>query len=191
LRGDLDAIIRRAMRLNPSERYPTAARLAADLEAWMSNRPISLHAGERGYVAKLWLRRHWQVVAIASAATIAVVAALGVSLWQRSNAIDVAEAAVMRSANLVARLPSLADANSEPALTIRLHHAQLLRATGRAAESLKELDQIAPAISNVHGASSSNHKALLLARVAALEDLGRDEEAKKIAAQAAAISDRR
>jgi eukaryotic-like serine/threonine-protein kinase len=191
LRGDLDAIIRRAMRLNPSERYPTAARLAADLEAWMSNRPISLHAGERGYVAKLWLRRHWQVVAIASAATIAVVAALGVSLWQRSNAIDVAEAAVMRSANLVARLPSLADANSEPALTIRLHHAQLLRATGRAAESLKELDQIAPAISNLHGASSSNHKALLLARVAALEDLGRGEEAKKIAAQAAAISDRR
>jgi serine/threonine-protein kinase len=190
LRGDLDAIIRRAMRLNPAERYPTAARLAADLEAWMSNRPISLHAGERGYVAKLWLRRHWRVVAIASAATIAVVAALGLSLWQRDDAIATTQAALQRSANLVARLPSIADANSEPSLTIRLHHAQLLRATGRPIEALKELDQIASAISSVHGATSSNYKSFLLARAAALRDLGRTQEAEKNAAQAAAISDR-
>ena len=191
LRGDLDAIIRRAMRLNPAERYPTAARLAADLEAWMSNRPISLHAGERGYVAKLWLRRHWRVVAIASVATIAVVAALGLSLWQRDDAIATTQAALQRSANLVARLPSIGDANSEPSLTIRLHHAQLLRATGRPIEALKELDQNASAISTVHGATSSNYKSFLLARAAALRDLGRTQEAEKNAAQAAAISDRR
>ena len=101
LRGDLDAIIRRAMRLNPAERYPTAARLAADLEAWMSNRPISLHAGERGYVAKLWLRRHWRVVAIASVATIAVVAALGLSLWQRDDAIATTQACLLYTSRCV------------------------------------------------------------------------------------------
>ncbi|HPT58096.1 MAG TPA: tetratricopeptide repeat protein, partial [Casimicrobium sp.] len=85
---------------------------------------------------------------------------------------------------------SIADANSEPSLTIRLHHAQLLRATGRPIEALKELDQIASAISTVHGATSSNYKSFLLARAAALRDLGRTQEAEKNAAQAAAISDR-
>jgi len=188
LRGDLDAIIRRAMRLNPAERYPTAARLAADLEAWMSNRPISLHAGERGYVAKLWLRRHWRVVAIASVATLAMVAALGVSLWQRSQAIDVSEAALKRSAKLVERLPSLTNTHAEPGISVLLNHAELLQATGRPKEALKVLDHVSPWIAETSGNQSAAYAQLLTIRAAAWSDLGEHGEARATAAEAASKS---
>jgi eukaryotic-like serine/threonine-protein kinase len=88
LRGDLDEIIRRAMRLSPEARYPTAAALATDIDAWLSGRPTSLHAGDRAYHAKLWLKRHWYLVTVATAAVIVLLVTLGASLWQRQAALD-------------------------------------------------------------------------------------------------------
>ncbi len=187
LQGDLDAIIRCAMRHAPAERYPTAAKLAADIDAWMSNRPTSLHPGERGYAVRLWLRRHWHGVAMASAATIAVVGALGLSVWQRSEAIKTTEAALQRSANLVARLPSMTDINAEPGISVRLNHALLLQATGHSHEALQLLDRLAPAVTQANGNTSATYRRLLIARAAAFNDLGKFGEARANAAQAAAI----
>lgn len=93
LPGDLDAIIRRAMRLAPEDRYPTAASLAADLDAWMTARPTSLHAGDRAYAARLWLKRHWLQVGAAGLVIAGVLAALGFGLWQRNSAALDARAA--------------------------------------------------------------------------------------------------
>lgn len=87
LRGDLDAIIMRAMQQLPEKRYPTATALAADLDAWMSQRPTSIHAGDRTYATRMWFKRHWRFAAIVSLALTMVIAALGVSLWQRYEAV--------------------------------------------------------------------------------------------------------
>ncbi len=87
LRGDLDAIISRAMQQFPENRYPTAAALAADLDAWMSQRPTSIHAGDRTYATRLWFKRHWRFATIISLALTTVIAALGLSLWQRHVAV--------------------------------------------------------------------------------------------------------
>ena len=87
LRGDLDAIIMRAMQQFPEKRYPTAAALAADLDAWMSQRPTSIHAGDRTHATRLWFKRHWRFATLMSLALTTVVAALAVSLWQRNDAM--------------------------------------------------------------------------------------------------------
>ncbi|MBL8311983.1 MAG: serine/threonine protein kinase [Burkholderiales bacterium] len=97
LKGDLDAIIQRAMRLAPAERYPTAAALAADLDAWMTGRPTSRHAGDRGYAMRLWLQRHWRFTALATVATLGIVGALAASLWQRHDARSTAHDAEQRA----------------------------------------------------------------------------------------------
>lgn len=90
LHGDLDAIIAKALRKAPAERYATASAFAADLDAWLRHAPISIRAEDRSYRARLWLRRNWALAALATVAATAVVIGLGVSLWQRSEAIAAA-----------------------------------------------------------------------------------------------------
>ena len=86
LKGDLDTIIAKALRKSPTERYATATAFAADLDAWLAQTPISIRAEDRSYRSKLWLRRNWKLAALASTAAAAVVAGLGVSVWQRGEA---------------------------------------------------------------------------------------------------------
>jgi serine/threonine-protein kinase len=40
LGGDLDAIVRKAMQLNPQARYPSVEAMAADLERWLTGHPV-------------------------------------------------------------------------------------------------------------------------------------------------------
>lgn len=89
--GDLDAIIAKALRKSPAERYLTATGFAADLDAWLAQTPISVRAEERSYRTRLWFRRNWKLAAVGSVALVAVLVGLGVSLWQRNIAL--AEAA--------------------------------------------------------------------------------------------------
>ncbi len=49
LRGDLDAIVRQATRLDPARRYPAASVLLQDIEAWLDGRPVAARAGDRWY----------------------------------------------------------------------------------------------------------------------------------------------
>jgi eukaryotic-like serine/threonine-protein kinase len=97
LRGDLDNIIRRAIRLNASERYPTAAALAADIEAWMSARPISLRASDRMYAARLWMKRHWRLIGLVSLGLALLLVSIGWSIRQRQIALTELEAAQEQS----------------------------------------------------------------------------------------------
>ena len=63
LRGDLDAIVARACALDPAQRYPSVEALAADLRRSRSHQPVQAREGERIYVARRFLRRHWQATA--------------------------------------------------------------------------------------------------------------------------------
>ena len=86
VRGDLDVIIAKSLRKSPTERYTTASAFAADLDAWLAQTPISIRAEDRSYRSKLWLKRNWKLAALAGTAAAAVVAGLGVSVWQRGEA---------------------------------------------------------------------------------------------------------
>jgi eukaryotic-like serine/threonine-protein kinase len=109
LRGDLDEIIRRAMRLAPEARYPTAAALAADIDAWLSGKPTSRHTGDRGHAARLWFKRHWYLVTVVATSLVVLLAVLGMSLWQRKAALEEA----MQAREEAVRLQRVNDAVAE------------------------------------------------------------------------------
>lgn len=89
-KGDLDAIISKALRKQPDERYATSTAFAADLDAWLTRSPISIRAEDRGYRWRLWFKRNWKAAALGAAAAVLVATGLAVSLWERSNAVNAA-----------------------------------------------------------------------------------------------------
>ena len=84
---DLDAIVMKAIRAEPHERYRTADKFAEDLRAWLDRRPVSARQGESWYRARRQLRRHW---ALATAGTIAA-SGLVVGLVVARSERDVAQ----------------------------------------------------------------------------------------------------
>jgi WD40 repeat protein/serine/threonine protein kinase len=67
----LDAICCQAIALRPVDRYPTALALAADVEHWLADEPVTAYSEPWRDRARRWLSRH-QTVMTAAAATVAV-----------------------------------------------------------------------------------------------------------------------
>ena len=77
---DLELILARALEREPAERYPSAAAMADDLEAFLEHRPISVAARGWPARARMWLRRHRQRVAL-GATLLALTALLLTAQW--------------------------------------------------------------------------------------------------------------
>ncbi len=177
LRGDLDAIISRAIRLAPDERYPTAAAFAADLDAWMSLHPTSRHARDRTHASRLWFKRHWKLTSVVATSLISVIAALGLALWHRDVALTTAEVAIRQLDAVMAQLPALASPDAEATLSAQRQHAELLLRVGRPTDALKRLDDMALLTLAKHGKDGAMYSKLQAARARALTALGRHAEA--------------
>jgi tetratricopeptide (TPR) repeat protein len=59
VRGDLDAVITRALDRDAARRYPTAADLASDIRRFLGNFPVRARRPTRMYVARKFAQRHW------------------------------------------------------------------------------------------------------------------------------------
>ena len=86
LEGDVDAIISRAIRIDPADRYRTMEAFVADLQRWVERRPIAARREDRSYRTRLWLRRNWLPVGLGATLFIALVTGLAISLWQYQRA---------------------------------------------------------------------------------------------------------
>src|ERR1700733_5357269 len=75
LDSDLEAILLKALRKEPQERYLTAEQLAADVQAHLDGRPVSARRGTLQYRAGKFVRRNR--LALAAAALLAVTLAAG------------------------------------------------------------------------------------------------------------------
>jgi len=64
LRGDLDAILNKALRLRPEDRYASATAMAGDLRNALAGAPVTARRGERTYYARKFVRRHRAAVAV-------------------------------------------------------------------------------------------------------------------------------
>jgi len=88
LRGDLDAIVLKALRREPEERYATAGEFWADVQRHLEHRPVLARGGARFYLARRFVRRY-RVLVLATAAVFAtLVAGLGGTLWQAHRAVQ-------------------------------------------------------------------------------------------------------
>jgi hypothetical protein len=86
LHGDLDAIVAKALRPEPTHRYATVEALKLDVERALSGSPVAAREGARLYVLGRMLRRYrWAAAAIA-AVFISLAAGLGVAAWQAERA---------------------------------------------------------------------------------------------------------
>jgi tetratricopeptide (TPR) repeat protein/tRNA A-37 threonylcarbamoyl transferase component Bud32 len=77
LRGDLDAIISRAVRAVPAERYATAQALQDDLQRYLAREPVHARRGAALYRLRKFVARN----RVAAAASIAIVVSLSVGLF--------------------------------------------------------------------------------------------------------------
>jgi len=77
LRGDLETILRKALKKNPSERYASVAAFADDLRRYVDHQPIGARPDTVSYRAAKFVRRHWQAVTVAAIVVLAFVATIG------------------------------------------------------------------------------------------------------------------
>jgi serine/threonine protein kinase/Tfp pilus assembly protein PilF len=73
LRGDPDAIVLKALEKDRKRRYATPLELAADLERYLRNEPVTAHAPSAAYRARKYIRRHRLGVAVAGAGALLLV----------------------------------------------------------------------------------------------------------------------
>jgi len=86
LDADLEAILLKALRKEPQERYLTAERLADDLHAYCEGRPVAARRGTMRYLAGKFIRRHrWGLAAVAILLVTLITGISGI-LWQASVA---------------------------------------------------------------------------------------------------------
>jgi len=86
LRGDLDTIVAKALKKNPSERYISVTALADDLVRYLKHEPISARPDSFAYRAGMFVRRNRTAVALTMLAVIATSAGIAGTLQQAHTA---------------------------------------------------------------------------------------------------------
>lgn len=90
LAGDLDAILAKALAVDPAERYDSIAALGEDLDRFLGHQPIVARRASRRMRAAKFLRRHRLGAAMSAALALAV--GLGIAGVLRASAAAAREA---------------------------------------------------------------------------------------------------
>jgi serine/threonine-protein kinase len=72
LSGDLETILRRALKPDAAERYASVSEFADDLRRWLEHRPIAARGDAFGYCAAKFIRRNRRLLAVAAVAVVAI-----------------------------------------------------------------------------------------------------------------------
>jgi serine/threonine-protein kinase len=89
----LEAVCLKAMAPRPEDRYGSALELAADVERWLADEPVTAYREPRGVRAWRWVRRHRTVMTAAAALVLTGMAALAIGFVLVSKERDAKEAA--------------------------------------------------------------------------------------------------
>ena len=86
LRGDLDAVVAKALRKEPAQRYATVDAFKLDVARVLRNEPVAAREGAHLYRVGHFLRRHrWSLAAVA-ALFISLAGGLAATAWQAHRA---------------------------------------------------------------------------------------------------------
>jgi serine/threonine-protein kinase len=86
IRGDLDAIILKALKARPEDRYPTASALADDLERFLARQPVLAQPDSLGYRVRRFVRRNALAVGAGATVALALLAGTGIAAWKAREA---------------------------------------------------------------------------------------------------------
>jgi len=95
LEGDLDTIVRMALRDEPARRYGSVEQLSEDLRRYLENRPVSARKDSWSYRSRKFILRHRVGVASAAVAIVALIA--GTAAIARSASIARRQAAIAQA----------------------------------------------------------------------------------------------
>jgi WD40 repeat protein/serine/threonine protein kinase len=84
----LDAVCRKAMAPTPSERYVTALEMAADIEHWLADEPVSAYCESWAARSQRWMRRHRTLMSTALGALVIALLSATVGLVIVTGARD-------------------------------------------------------------------------------------------------------
>jgi len=136
LRGDLDAVLLRALHDDPSRRYPDAASLAADLRRWLQARPVRAARAGRLYRARKFVARHRGAVAATLLVLGLLPAGVAVTWWQAQRVAAEAARAEQVKGFLVSLLQSASP--EDPGGRVEDTAEVLARGAVRARETLAD-----------------------------------------------------
>jgi eukaryotic-like serine/threonine-protein kinase len=86
LRGDLDAVVLKALAKEPAQRYPSAAAMAEDLRRHLDGKPIRARPARIAYRVSKFVWRNRALVGVSAAAVVAILAAVGYARYRDSRA---------------------------------------------------------------------------------------------------------
>jgi serine/threonine protein kinase/tetratricopeptide (TPR) repeat protein len=110
LRGDLDNIVAKALKIEPIERYATVEAFADDLRRYLANEPVSARPDSLGYRVGKFVRRHRGGVLSGAVSALALVLVTGFAVMQMVEARqqrNEAEAARQRAEGFSTAMTSL------------------------------------------------------------------------------------
>jgi formylglycine-generating enzyme required for sulfatase activity/serine/threonine protein kinase len=179
LRGDLDAIVAKAIERDNRVRYSSVADLADDLRRARSHEPVRARAPTRGYVARKFVRRHRVSVIAAAVLVTTLVSGVAGTFYQWRRAGAEARRAASRFGSVQALATSILDLTSSFSPTTDLETAKraLVRVTLRYLEGLEReaggdvglLAEIADGYGRVGDLQSSGEMATPVQKAAALQ----------------------
>ena len=132
LRGDLDAIVARAMAFDRAARYASVSELATDIERALDGHPVSARAHTFVYLARSFIRRHRLLVS--GLAILLVGATIAASVMVRLSSEEAEQRRIAeREAGIAAASREVAERTSR--LADRLQARSLLNAAAAALSS--------------------------------------------------------
>ena len=126
LRGDLDAIVSKALDDAPERRYAGVAELARELRDWLAGRPIASRRHERWYAARRFASTHRWALGFAGLAFVALLGAAVVSIVFGNRAREEARIANRTSELVSDMFLSNEDGRNLPSMTMSDFFAHLV-----------------------------------------------------------------
>jgi serine/threonine protein kinase len=94
LKGDLDAILAKALKKSPADRYTTADAFREDIQRYLDGRPVLAQSDNLAYRALKFAKRHWVSIAVAGALLATLAAGLAATSYEARIAAEQRDIAV-------------------------------------------------------------------------------------------------
>jgi serine/threonine protein kinase len=113
VRGELDWIVMKALEKDRNRRYETASGFAADVQRYLADEPVEACPPSAGYRLRKFARRNRAALGTAMLVALALVAGMGIALWQAAEARESAETARKNESDALAAKADLENANKD------------------------------------------------------------------------------